>query len=370
MKKYNWTIDTLYNRVDYLKALLDKANNKKEITEIQTDICRLENWILDFNDDTNYDMLGFLEIYQDFKDDFLPLKFLWNDYNYFFESSKSINVPFLELKRNSLSTDDILSLTHDFYKSLNSSFYTNFMKNFDKRKKHIAFQPQDNLEFCGETIVIKTTKEAFLTVGRYYTLEDFTTTVHKYSHATSFQINPNHLDHFKRSFTEIDSMFMELISSDYYKSLTNDNNATMVKTKIHNSYSLSSRDVALIISLIEKELERKEEFKCNKDIRQSLDEKRFLSLELDDILLHSSIDLSIYLTSYLFAIELYNLYKEDKEKALYILKKIILLDNKDEQQYYSNIKELGIIPNLGLHEYQTNLQNEAEQISLSRKKNK
>ena len=62
-----------------------------------------------------------------------------------------------------------------------------------------------------------------------------------------------------------------------------------------------------------------------------------------------------YLTSYMFAIELYNLYYEDKEKALDTLKKIILLDNKSAKQTYQNINKLGLKANQGLKKYQKQL---------------
>ena len=62
-----------------------------------------------------------------------------------------------------------------------------------------------------------------------------------------------------------------------------------------------------------------------------------------------------YLTSYMFAIELYNLYYEDKEKALDTLKKIILLDNKSAEQTYQDIKKLGLNANQGLKKYQKTL---------------
>ena len=75
-----------------------------------------------------------------------------------------------------------------------------------------------------------------------------------------------------------------------------------------------------------------------------------------------------YVVSYMFALELYKLYLIDKEKALYYLKKIILLECRSSQEYYCNIKRLGLFPNLTSSELHKKFTNEA--LTLTRKKPK
>ena len=70
--------------------------------------------------------------------------------------------------------------------------------------------------------------------------------------------------------------------------------------------------------------------------------------------------------SYLFSIELYYMYLNDKEKALDTLRQIINNDFNDMEQYYSNIKRLGLIPNQNILRFQNDLKREKE--TLSRKK--
>lgn len=60
----------------------------------------------------------------------------------------------------------------------------------------------------------------------------------------------------------------------------------------------------------------------------------------------------------MLAIELYKIYKEDKDKALYILKHIIMLDNTSNEQYYCNIQRLGLVPNLSIDEFQRETEQE------------
>ena len=58
-----------------------------------------------------------------------------------------------------------------------------------------------------------------------------------------------------------------------------------------------------------------------------------------------------YLISFIFALELYYLYKEDKEKALYNLEKIILLNCNSEEEYYNTVSHESMVA-VPLSEYQ------------------
>ena len=61
----------------------------------------------------------------------------------------------------------------------------------------------------------------------------------------------------------------------------------------------------------------------------------------------------VEMVGYMFAIELYSLYQIDPEKALYLLKKIILLREENDYDYYQAIINMGIIPNENINKYTT-----------------
>ena len=369
MAKYNWTIDTLINRMKLIERLIEKETDEEQLFLLQTDYRNLQNHIDDYFDNTKEDMFKLLEGLQYLKDELTPMEFLWPDFQEFAQlTPKFIKSP--TLKRCNLSKNDLLSITHDFYKQLNSFFFGNFMKNFYRRNDHIVFRiHEENSLYVGETITLPSLKESFIEILREYTTEDVLTTIHEYSHATSTSINPYHLSSSKTLYTEIDTIFMELIASDYLDKLMKSFNAPIIKADKINEFSGNAETLCAQIDLIEAERQQKNGFRNNKHLKQiALEEYDIEPDEVEDILNFPQIHSSIYLTSFMFALELYKMYKEDQEKALYYLKKIILLDDLSEEQYYHSIKRFGIIPNLSTSEFYKECKSDV--LRLTRKKSK
>ena len=200
---------------------------------------------------------------------------------------------------------------------------------------------------------LKNTKEAFLQIGTDGTFRDLFTTIHEYGHSTSAQINPSHLNPEKELYSEIDSIFMELIAYDFFDRELNNYAGTIEKAHYHETYSSIAEKANAIISLanLEKKLGTSFRYDKNSDYSFVLNAVTNLSTEINDY---------FYVTSYIFALELYDLYKKDKEKALDTLKKIILLDGNSEKQFYDDILDLGITPNASLEKFQNDLDKEVE----------
>jgi len=221
--------------------------------------------------------------------------------------------------------------------------------------------------FMGESIHVLTFKESFIRIGRYFTTEDLFSTIHEYSHATSFNINPLHIIN-NEMFLEIDSLFMELIAADYIENVLKNGDAIMIRTTAHEEYAMVSEALKSQINLIEKAKSLEKSFTCNKELKTIA--HNFCHIEPED--LESLLDdyynsnIEYYLICYIFALELYDLYKTDKDKALYCLKKIILLECKDKLEYYNSIKKLGLIPNLHTREFHKQFSEEV--LSLKKQK--
>ena len=115
----------------------------------------------------------------------------------------------------------------------------------------------------------------------------------------------------------------------------------------------------MILSLMEEEANLPEGFSSTKEMRRHLNHNLFTDDCFDDSFNFANNPDEEYLASYMIAIELYMLYKEDKDRALDVLKRIILLDDMSEEEYYSNIKKLGIIPNFSLRSFERDLQKES-----------
>ena len=60
----------------------------------------------------------------------------------------------------------------------------------------------------------------------------------------------------------------------------------------------------------------------------------------------------IYVVGYVVALELLDAYKKDKDKGLYLLKKLMRIDWRlPMEEYYRSILDLGIEPNEHLSDY-------------------
>ena len=356
MGKYNWTIDTLINKLKLIERLIRTEDDNERLYLLQSDYYNLQGCIEEFFDNDIEDTPKLLECFSEVRRKITPLKFLWDDIEKFSTvTNKFIDVP--RLPTCYLQKNELLDITHDFYKSLNDFFFGNFMKNFYRRYDHITFYPYDtNSEYIGETIFLPSLKESFIKVFRSFTIDDALTTIHEYGHATTVSINPRHLiTPNKTLYTEIDTIFMEFIAADYIDKTMNLQISSLHKSHEINKTSCNAETLLAHIDLIKAEPLTKGGYQNNKMLKHiALNQCDIEPDELEELLHNPDINSSIYLTSFMFALELYKIYLEDKEKALYILKQIILLDNLTKEQYYNNIRRFGLIPNQSLQEFYNN----------------
>lgn len=370
MVKYNWTIDDLKEKYNLLLRMQTKEKDPDRLNLILTDIQQLYDYIIEFEDKETEDMPSLLQNYTFAKATLSKYRFLWDDITLFNEEvSKSVK-PTPPLKTISLSKKDILDLTHDFYKTeLDKFFFHSFLKSFRQRFDHIIFSRDMNSKNCmGESFSILSLKEVFIRVARNFEIEDVLTTIHEYSHATSAIINPMHVLNANYAFCEIDTLFMEMIGADYLERIFKDGEATLAKASSHEIQCCTADLLISKINLIKAEEQHYANgYTSNKVLKESAKKYcKLISEEVDDIIQYGSLSYD-YVICYIFAVELYKLYQNDREKALFYLRKLVLLDCKSELEYYNAIKRMGFIPNLNMREYHREI-NESV-LSLQRKRN-
>lgn len=368
MLKYNWTIDDLKNRYYKILKMRELEKDPKKLELIDLDIEALYSTIIDMEDPEKEDTPKLLENYQYAKREINKYKFLFEDIKEFHNLVGTPITPTPELKTISLSKKDILDLTHDFYKeALDKFFFHNFLKNYRKRFKHITFGSDlDKSDGMGETIHILSLKEAFIKVIRSYDIEDVLTTIHEYEHATTLAINPKHIVGANYTFCELDTLFMEMIASDYLENVFRNGEAALSMASRHEIHCCTADLLTTKFDLVKaEEFFYKDGYKSNKMLKESA--KKYCKLsseEVDDIIQQGSLSYD-YSISYIFAVELYKMYKEDREKALNYLRKIVLLDCKSELEFYNTIKRFGIIPNLHMREFNREVNNSV--LALTKK---
>ena len=252
MGKYNWNIDTLVDRLNLLNELLKKETDPERLDALQSDSEYLENIIYQHFNPQDGKKPSLLEAYRDLRFQLNKINFIWGDFKEFSDIvSSHIEVP--KLKKRSFTKEELFELTHDFYKSLNPFFYRNFMKNFRMRDTHVTFYNSTTIKgVVGETTPLPSLNETFIEVTRKSTIDDPLTLIHEYGHATSTSINPYHLCMQKDIFTEVDTLFFELLASDFLDKELGISEKVVTHINLLNEYFGFADKVSLQIALVEK----------------------------------------------------------------------------------------------------------------------
>ena len=375
--KYNWNVyafDDKLKRLEILKSQLKKQLSQTqnmdekrklidEIESISADIYTVNNIIIsETGNIQNQEKL--LDTYEKTKHQLECVRFFWKDFQSFYDISENQKeLDFIE-KRHTLSKEDLIELTHGFFKSmLDKRLYGNFMKMFRHRKDCIKFLNTDySYGSYGIAHHLVSTNENYILVNRLFTIKDIFTLIHECMHATINNLNPNNFDN-ASEFTEIDSRFAELLAFDYLKKYLPVPKLMLRKYLLHSSNCYSLNFIIQKINLIKKD-HNTFYFKDNKSLKKFANE-----LNIDIELLEYSIsnDVYIYILGYIYAVEFYNLYLDDKEKALHHLEKLAMFAGQSPQDYYELLTSLNICPNYNMLAQQKEINRIGQILEKSKK---
>jgi len=126
MKKYNWNYYTIVDRIQLLERMLKKETDPEVIKSIKYDIDNLKDYLVDFYQDPEINDINLLKKYNLFKKRLEKIPYIWPEIKIFNDDTKESLYGLYPVKQNFLSKKDILDITYDFYKSLDSTFFTNF----------------------------------------------------------------------------------------------------------------------------------------------------------------------------------------------------------------------------------------------------
>lgn len=285
-----------------------------------------------------------------------------NDYDYFYPYYQQVRKmckksilevtgrPDIRYQIIDINDDKAIALSHDFFKEQGNFFYNPFTAYTLKMADHLKFiKPSKYCE--GMMVYINCIDEGFVFVPGYRNITKFTILVHEIEHALDAINNPNFLKQF--FVRETSAMFMELIGCDWIKEKNaNTKDGSKRKLQIH----LNVIDVAEVIYLKTQILNLIKQYPqlSNDELLKVLMEKYNYGEEsLEYLSTYSLSSDYIYQVSYLIAIELYSLYQQDKEKALYILKYIILKGNNEN--IFNILKQFKVELTANLFQYEDNL---------------
>lgn len=236
------------------------------------------------------------------------------------------------------------NITPDLLFEFMKDFFHQFDNEFGRVFESIYSERYNNLQFSdlrSITYHIPTFKYSYINITKNDTLEDFLNSIHEYTHAIVDRIC--YRDQWNSyPFSELVSLFMELIAADYMIEIYEDVEEDLNILQINSCKSLVV--YAEHIS-IERDYfcacDERDEWKKVVSGIQSLSGKS--KNYIKKLLNKSAREKLCYTVPYLTAIELYYIYKQDKKACIELLKYLMLLEK--DNGYNEELKGIGITLN-------------------------
>lgn len=338
-------------KISDLKLILNTLNLYANDSVVTSDIhclgsyiSRLENQFLD-QDISLYEKLlddaGDLHFYKPFYPIFHKFAELGRCQDEL--SFKNVYTPFY------MSDEQAMNDAKEFFQLQDEFFYSQFEEFNDEANNHLKFVDKD-ADTDGETLMLKSTGDAFVFVPNHSNITKFTILIHELEHCIDFFNNPNFLDDYV--IRETSAVFFELLASDFIASKYNlFNDGFQRRSYLHTlikSQAAILMDKYRLLDLIndKKDLNEQELFAYLVMNNFDIDDIYFLS---EATLMQDN----SYQIPYLIAVELYVLYYKNKELALIILQDIIL--NATQYNILDILSKYGIVLNTNVVQYENDL---------------
>lgn len=249
-----------------------------------------------------------------------------------------------------LSNKEIVEILFDFFKHYTDKQTFNLFKNIYKNnKQNIDFIDFAFYNTSGESFINSDNQDVHITIYRKTHFNCISTAAHEFGHVIQEFENMNIIKINKHdSFREIFSTFMEILCTEFmYENIFPDKS-------LHNfCYILDHRiDEAQMMDKLAwfYYLQNQEKVDIRKVIHK-------LGNNLSNIQIDKLIDQTMaiqykYIIGLLVAAQLFMHYKKDPEKTFHLIHQFNKIDYQlNEEEYFQKAKDLGIINNNGLKEF-------------------
>ena len=329
--RYGYTDDDILKNIKLLEEMMNKSKNKafykKIIDDLKTSIN--ENYLsnVTITQTLNSTMFDIFDNY--YKNgryyDFIKV--------FEYEMAKQFNTSKLNEiaenyldKENYYTHDEAFSIVHDFYKKLDKELFDTFLLIYNDRYKTVRFRRDvesvNGMESDGYCIFVDKLLKNYITIHNEVGFNKLLSLTHECGHGIFNILNPKsytfRVDDYS---TEIATMFLEQVFN--YEVINNINpfQAAYININKLNDFGICSYYLGCHADMID--AWKKSNNKVDKYYYRNVKDKLNLTREqAKEALCVSILDDGIYTIDYIVSLELFNLYKKDKEKALYILKQI------------------------------------------------
>ena len=322
-----WTVEDLSKDLKELKGLFNEETDPGKRVELANHIGRLERVIIAYSFDRNTPVISDDNFFVCL-DRFPPYRVVLPHVRDFLSQFNGLNI-YLETKKRKerhYKLEDMQELVHDFYKSVGGIYYDKFLEYEKEKDNRVNFIQIPSSESTSH--VVPPLNKYYLTIGTESDDRDvIETLVHEIGHVLTFKINNKRYDS-NQEYREIESLFLELIADRYLSEVTDDRYFTDIEIdRIVNYYKIADLfdSIGNAYDLILDNVSNVEE--PDKLFSSMVKEQGITKIPKKN--LYNNMN---YLFSYICALELVEIYREDKDKALDILTNIIS-NNKDITEY-------------------------------------
>lgn len=332
-----WDKNKIRQQVKYLKSrykhtkdvrFLIDAQHLETLLTIPSNLFEVFSTPTTFKDGLLEDFKA-LELYYDFLDDIK-------------EFSANNADKFKDLKP--FEVDHIANLTPSLLFSFLKDFFYDFDKEFGEIYESIHKERQHNLMFSEDRSIsyyVPALEYSYINITKNDTVDDFLNAVHEYTHAIVDRLYFR-LSEEEYPFTELVSIFMEMIAADYIKE------AYLGMDEDINTSQLSGAKKITVyaenISIQHNYFLAKEETNTRKEFVQDITKMSGKTNSyIKRLLSKTAMEKLTYTIPYLTAIELYYLYKSDKERCVELIKYLIYVSYREN--YNVDLVDNGIILN-------------------------
>lgn len=256
--------------------------------------------------------------------------------------------------------------------TIGSGFYNQFKGIFSESFQGMAKDFKDTIHMrritgssvtAGQTYSVYNTPITFFELGYNNTIQDYVSAIHEFGHGISCSLNPNAMwDFGKYCFIEVDSLFFELLGTDYIgEKLNRKKDAFDINMHVLKDYIYSAMLISIKLDMYSE---------CDRfDLNNKRFVKQYLSKEVGlnkigvtDVINTWIRDYMHYIVSYLTAIELYLIYQSNSDKALDLLFNIITIKKDSNKEYLDYVISLGIEPGKNFDKYVSMLFEKAKEV--------
>ena len=355
MKKYNYFnkhyLRKKLQELIQIKNELEKSKNldinKYEL--ILDDIENIEAFLINSDASTLYDQLNetpLEEKMQTNKEYFklekrsLPIIRRFNDtYQTAAENLNLENAIPDNITDTAYTHKKIIEIVHDFYISIPDKEIKKIFNNLYKNRfNNIRFK-NSNISYCGST---EFDKKQYISIDNTINFACITNLAHEYGHA----IQEDYLGKFvtyDNQYAELVSLFFQMLMNEYIMDKQPNNKE---RAKLDSIGMLIQMDIYannIEVLNLSKNIKFKNENEAyNFYLNYLIEEEAKTAVDMDTYLFH------YYLIPYIIDIELLWEYKNDPEKAIYLLKKLI---NDYQNDYIEETKNLGLDLNGHVYKY-------------------